>query len=69
MQDVSIRLHVVRLGRNRLQVVLPLMHAYFVSHRGYFLAGSASGGGNASDREKEMLARLGVALDVNTFNE
>lgn len=43
------------------------MHAYFVSHRGYFLAGSASGGGNASDREKEMLARSVITYQSNHF--
>ncbi|CAJ0957143.1 unnamed protein product, partial [Mesorhabditis belari] len=41
------------------KVVLPMMHAYFNAHKGYFLEGSSIvQTGTASIREKEMVANL-----------
>ncbi|CAJ0581879.1 unnamed protein product, partial [Mesorhabditis spiculigera] len=41
------------------KVVLPMMHAYFNAHKGYFLEGSSMvQTGTASTKEKEMVANL-----------
>lgn len=47
------------------QVVLPLVDQYFKNHRLYFLSTAIrpiSSGGHASNKEKEMVTRWGVAF-------
>lgn len=48
----------INISSLNVQVVLPLMQAYFVAHRNYFLVSSGvSQTGVASNKEKEMIAR------------